>query len=75
MPQDEIMITEARDDATGRLVSRLVVHDLNSQVCEQGNAQLQNIKTQCAFMTHVNFLAHVRFYLYSCNMKKIGVRG
>ena len=70
LPQDEGMIDEKRDD-DGRVVVRgLTVGDLNTQVCEQANARLQNVKTQCAFMKQLNFLALIRFYLYDCNMKK-----
>lgn len=42
---------------------------LNSQVAEQGNSSLKNIKTQAAFMTIPHFYLYLRFFCAMHNDK------
>lgn len=43
---------------------------INSQVNEQANAYLKRLRSQFSYMKPVNFMVHLRLYLYNHNAEK-----
>lgn len=43
--------------------------DLNSEINEQANSGLKNLKSQLSYMKQINFFNHLKLYLWYKNNK------
>jgi len=49
----------------------VTLKELNTQICEQCNSRLENIRTQVAYAKHDNAMAFLKFFLAMTNKKII----